>query len=100
MDLRAGGVVILEEASRTRHRKGLFSLGTWTVRGLNIAVSPATESIEILRYTLDLVGVQEVKWVEVGPVPAWDYNFFYGKEMKIFRWEEEFLYTKGYHRRL
>jgi hypothetical protein len=45
-----------------------------------------------IRYKLDLVGVQEVRW-EKGTVRAGNYNFFYGKGNKIIKWEQDFLYT-------
>ena len=32
-----------------------------------------------MRYKLDVVDVQEVRWDKVGRVRAGDYNFFYGK---------------------
>jgi len=32
------------------------------------------------------VDVQEVRWDKGGMVRAEDYNFFYGKEMKIINW--------------
>jgi hypothetical protein len=35
--------------------------------------------VELARYKVDLVGVQEVRWVKGGSVRAGDYNFFYGK---------------------
>jgi hypothetical protein len=34
---------------------------------------------EISKYKLDLVGVQEVRWVGGGTEPASEYTFFYGK---------------------
>ena len=34
---------------------------------------------ELPRYTLDLVGVQEVRWEKEGTVEAGDYSFFYAK---------------------
>jgi hypothetical protein len=34
---------------------------------------------EILKYKLDLAGVQEVRWDRGGIVPAGKYIFFYGK---------------------
>jgi hypothetical protein len=34
---------------------------------------------EILKYKLDLVGVQEVEWDRGGTEPAGEYTFFYGK---------------------
>jgi hypothetical protein len=37
---------------------------------------------ELVRYKLDLVGVQEVRWDKGDTVRAGDYNFFYGKEKR------------------
>jgi hypothetical protein len=34
---------------------------------------------EILKYKLDLAGVQEVRWDGGGIAPAGDYTLFYGK---------------------
>jgi hypothetical protein len=34
---------------------------------------------EISKYTLELVGVQEVRWDGGGTEPAGEYTFFYGK---------------------
>jgi hypothetical protein len=45
--------------------------GLWTVR--------RTVLRELLKYKLDLVGVQEVRWVDAGTEPAGEYTFFYGK---------------------
>jgi hypothetical protein len=49
-----------------------------------------------IRYKLDLVGVQEVRWDKGGRVRAGGgggYNFFYGKENKTLNWGQEFFYT-------
>jgi exonuclease III len=53
--------------------------GTWNVSCLNTAGSPWTVAEEIAEYTLDLVGVQEVRWDGGGTEPAGEYTFFYGK---------------------
>ena len=82
-DLRGG--VFLEEVPRRRQRKRDIVLGTWNVRSLNRAGSLTTVTRELARYKLDLVGVQEVRWDEGGPVRAGDYNFFYGKGFR--KWE-------------
>jgi hypothetical protein len=34
---------------------------------------------EISKYKLDLVGVQEVRWIKGGTESAGEYTFFYGK---------------------
>jgi hypothetical protein len=43
------------------------------------AGSLLTVSRELVRYKLDLVGVQEVRWEGGGTEPAGEYTFFYGK---------------------
>jgi exonuclease III len=53
--------------------------GTWNVRSLFRSGSLMTVAMELARYKLDLVGVQEVRWVKEGTVRAGDYTFFYGK---------------------
>jgi hypothetical protein len=54
--------------------------GTWNVRSLYRAGSLKTDSRELARYKLDLVGVQEVRWEGGGTEPAGEYTFFYGNE--------------------
>ena len=73
-DLRGG--VFLEEVSRSRKRNRDILLGTWNVRSLYRAGSLMAATRELARYKLDLVGVQEVRWVKEGTVKAGDYSFF------------------------
>jgi exonuclease III len=53
--------------------------GTWNVRSMYRAGSLRAVVEEILKYNLDLVGVQEVRWDGGGNEPAGEYIFFYGK---------------------
>jgi exonuclease III len=53
--------------------------GTWNVRSMYRAGSLRTVMEEVLKYKLDLVGVQEVRWDGSGTEPADQYTFFYGK---------------------
>jgi hypothetical protein len=55
-------------------------LGLRNVRSLYRADSLKTVSLELSKYRLDLVGVQEVRWEGCGTEPAGEYTFFYGKE--------------------
>jgi hypothetical protein len=48
-------------AKPTRHRKMDMRFGTWTVRSLNRIGSLKRVARELGKYTLDLVGVQEVR---------------------------------------
>jgi len=45
------------------------------------------------KVNLDLVAVQEVRWVEGGNQPADDYTFFYEKRMLIITPGHAFSYT-------
>ena len=74
-DLRGG--LFLEEVSRSRKRD--IFLGTWNIRSLYRALSLTAAARELVRYKLDLVGMQEVRWDKGGTVRAGDYNFLYGK---------------------
>jgi len=77
---------------RTKQRKGGIIFGTWNLRSLYRAGSLTEASRELARYKLDLVGVQEVRWDKGGgTVRAGDYNFLYGKEMKITNREKYFV---------
>jgi exonuclease III len=48
--------------------------GTWNVRSGSLK----TVARELGKNKLDLVGVQEVRWVKGGTERAEDYTFFYG----------------------
>jgi len=69
-DLRGGGGVFPGEASRSRQRG--MKIGTWNVRSLYRAGSLKAAKRELVRYKLDVVGVQEVRWDKGGTVRAGD----------------------------
>jgi len=56
-----------------------MKIRTWNVRSLYRAGSLKAVARELVRYKLDVVGVQEVRWDKGGTVRAGDYDFFYGK---------------------
>jgi exonuclease III len=53
--------------------------GIWNVRSLFRSGSLMTVARELVRYKLDLVGVQEVRWDKGSTVRTGDCTFFYGK---------------------
>jgi exonuclease III len=53
--------------------------GTWNVRSMYRAGSLRAVAEKISKRKLDLVGVQEVKWVGGGTEPAGEYTFFLWK---------------------
>jgi exonuclease III len=53
--------------------------GTWNIRSLYRIGSLKTVAMELGKYKLDLVGVQEVRWEKGGTDEAEDYTFFYGQ---------------------
>jgi exonuclease III len=55
-----------------------FRFGTWNVRSLYRSGSLQTVAMELGKYKLDLVGVQEVRWDKGSTEQAEDYTFFYG----------------------
>jgi hypothetical protein len=55
---------------------------TWNVRSMYRAGSLRAVVEEISKYSLDLVGVQEVRWDGGGTEPAGEYTFFYGNGNK------------------
>jgi len=59
-----------------------MKIGTWSVRSLYRAWSFKAAVTELVKYKLDVVGVQEVRWDKGGTVRAGDYGFFYGKGNK------------------
>jgi len=67
--------------------------GTWNVRILCSSGLLIAAARELARYKIDFVGVQEVRWDNVGTVRAGGYIFSMEKETKIINWEQEFLYT-------
>jgi hypothetical protein len=52
------------------------------------------------KVNLDLVAVQEVRWVEGGNQPADDYTFFYEKRMLIITPGHAFSYTRVSYKQL
>jgi len=54
-------------------------LGTCNVRSLYRAGSLTAAARELVRYKLNLVVVQDVRWDIGGTVSAGDYTFAYGK---------------------
>ena len=56
-----------------------MKIGTWNIRSLYRAGSLMAAARELVRYKLDVVGVQEVRWDKGGTVSAGDYDFFTGK---------------------
>jgi len=53
-----------------------MKIGTWTVRSLYRSGSLKAAARELVRYKLDVVGLQEVRWDKRGTVRAGDYDFF------------------------
>ena len=69
--------MFLGETSRSIQRE--MKIGNWNVRSLYRAGSLKAAARELARYTLDVVGVQEVRWDKGGTVRTGDYDFFYGR---------------------
>jgi len=68
-DLRGGGGV--SRGSNGRRQRGM-KIGTWNVRSLYRAGSLKAAARELVRYKLDVLGVQEVMWDKGGTVRAGD----------------------------
>jgi len=56
-----------------------MKIGTWNVWSRYRAGSLKAAARELVRYKLNVVGVQEVRWDKGGTVRAGDCGFFYGK---------------------
>ena len=67
--------------------------GTWKVRSLCRAGSLTVAAMELARYKLDLVDVQEVRLDKGGPVEQGIIIFCMEKETKIINWKQDILYT-------
>jgi exonuclease III len=59
--------------------------GTWNVISFYRSGSLKTVAKELGKYTLDLVGVQEVRWDKGGTERAEDYTCFYGAGNEDYR---------------
>jgi exonuclease III len=53
--------------------------GTWNARSLYRIGSLKRVAVELGKYKLDFVGVQEIRWEKGGTERAEDYTFFYGQ---------------------
>jgi len=65
----------------------------WNVKSLYRAGSLTAAARGLVRYKLDLVDVQEVRWNKEGTVRAGDYNFFYEKGNENHQLGTGFMYT-------
>ena len=63
--------------------------GTWNLRNLCRPGSISTVAMELVRYILDLLGVQEVRWDKGGTVRAGIILFSMEKGTKIINWEQD-----------
>jgi hypothetical protein len=54
-----------------------IKFGMWKIRSLCRARSLMTDSKEMSKYKLELIGIKEVRWDTGGRGPAGDYTVFY-----------------------
>jgi hypothetical protein len=59
-----------------------------------------TVSRELSRYSLDLVGMQEVRWEGSSTAPAGEYTFFYEKRIENHELGTGFLYIRESYQQL
>jgi hypothetical protein len=69
--------------------------GTWNI-SLYTAGCLMTVSRELCRYRLQLVGVQEDRWKDIGTAPAGEHTLFYGKGNCNHELDEVFLYIRDH----
>ena len=75
-DFRGVGMFPGETSRSTQREK---KRGTWNIRSFYCAGSLKAAATELMRFKLDVVGVQEVRWDKRGTVRAGEYIFFYLK---------------------
>jgi len=66
--------------ARAKQRKKDMRFGTWNIMRLYRAGSFTAAVRELVRYKLDLVGVQEIRWDKRCTVRAGDFNFLWKRK--------------------
>jgi hypothetical protein len=77
-----------------------MGFGTWNVRSMYTAGALRVVGKEILKYKLDLVRLQEVRWDRGGTEPSGQYTFFYGEGNQNHELGTGFLYISESYRQL
>jgi hypothetical protein len=68
--------------------------GTWKVKSVYRSGLITAAAREVVKYKLDLVGVEQVRWDQGGEgTRSGLYYFRMEEEKKIVNWEQDFVYT-------
>ena len=68
------------DGSKVRHCKEQYCIGTWNVRSMNQGKLEVVKQ-EMARVTIDILGISELKWTEMGEFnPEDHYIYYYGQE--------------------
>ena len=73
-------VDVIGDGSKVRCCKEQYSIGTWNVRSMNQGKLEVVKQ-EMARVSVDILGISELKWTEMGEFNSDDhYIYYYGQE--------------------
>ena len=75
-------VDVTDDSSKVRHCKEPYYVGTWNVRSMNQGKLEVVKQ-EMARVNIDILGMSELKWTEMGEFNSDDHYIYYCRQESI-----------------